>query len=51
MGTTDLPPMDRPIIDGDIGWNYHSEGHQATPADWQAFLKFLDKYFKAPGVN
>lgn len=51
MGTTELPPMDRPIIDGDIGWNYHSEGHQATPADWQAFLKFLDKYFKAPGVN
>ena len=51
MGTTELPPMDRPIIDGDIGWNYHSEGHQATPADWQAFLKFLDKYFKAPGVK
>ena len=32
--------------------NYHSEGHQKPrPRDWQAFLKFLDKYFKAPGIN
>ena len=46
LGTTELPPMDRPIIDGDMGWNYHSEGHQATRADWQAFLRLLDKYFK-----
>jgi len=51
LGTTELPAMDRPIIDGDMGWNYHSEGHLATPADWQAFLIFLDKYFKVPGVQ
>lgn len=50
LGTTELPPLDSPIIDGDIGWNYHSEGHQATPADWQAFLSFLDRYFEAPGA-
>lgn len=50
LGTTELPPLDSPIIDGDIGWNYHSEGHQATPADWQAFLSYLDKYFQAPGA-
>jgi hypothetical protein len=47
LGVTELPPLDHPIVDGDIGWNYHSEGHLATPADWQAFLRFLDKYFKA----
>jgi hypothetical protein len=47
LGTSELPPLDHPIVDGDMGWNYHSEGHLATPADWQAFLKFLDKYFKA----
>jgi hypothetical protein len=46
LGTTELPPMDSPIIDGDIGWNYHGEGHVATPEDWAAFLGFLDKYFE-----
>jgi hypothetical protein len=49
LRTTELPPMDHPIIDGDMGWNYHSEGHLATPADWQAFLKFLGKYFSSRG--
>ena len=51
LGTSELPPLDHPIIDGDMGWNYHSEGHLATPADWQAFLKFLDRYFKVGGAS
>jgi hypothetical protein len=40
------PPLDRPITAGDIGWHYHTGAHAATPADWRAFLVFLDKYFK-----
>ena len=32
-------------ITGDLGWNYHTGGHTATPADWKAFLDFLGKYF------
>jgi len=46
LGVTALPPLDTPITAGDIGWHYHTGGHLATPADWSAFLTFLDKYFK-----
>jgi hypothetical protein len=40
------PPLDTPLTAGDIGWHYHTGAHVATPADWLAFLVFLDKYFK-----
>jgi hypothetical protein len=47
LGITDKqPPLDTPVTAGDIGWHYHTGGHVATPADWTAFLVFLDKYFK-----
>ena len=45
LGTTELPPLDTPLTKGDLGWHYHTGGHTATPADWQAFLQFLGKYF------
>ncbi len=48
VGASTLPPLDTPVIDGDLGWHYHTGPHAATSADWQAFLKFLDKYFKNP---
>lgn len=46
LGTTELPPLDTPLIAGDLGWVYHTGGHAATPADWRAFLDFAAKYFK-----
>lgn len=39
------PPLDTPVTAGDLGFHYHTGGHTATPADWKAFLIFLDKYF------
>lgn len=45
LGVTTLPPLDTPLTSGDLGWHYHTGGHTATPADWNAFLEFLDKYF------
>jgi hypothetical protein len=45
LGVTELPPLDTPVTSGDLGWNYHTGGHTATPADWKAFLDFLGKYF------
>ena len=47
VGVTKLPPLDTPVISGDLGWHYHTGGHMATPADWSAFLQFLAKYLKA----
>ena len=50
LGVTELPPLDTPIITGDLGWNYHTGGHMATAAEWKVFLDFADRQFKAvPG--
>jgi hypothetical protein len=46
LGISKLPPLDTPIVTGDLGWHYHTGGHAATAADWQAFLTFVEKYFK-----
>jgi hypothetical protein len=46
LGVTTLPPVDTPVTAGDLGWHYHTGPHTASPADWAAFLTFLDKYFK-----
>jgi hypothetical protein len=45
LGVTKLPPLDTPLTSGDLGWHYHTGGHTATPADWNAFLSFLGRYF------
>jgi hypothetical protein len=45
LGTTTLPALDTPAVDGDLGWYYHKGPHAATPDDWKVFLQFLDKYF------
>jgi hypothetical protein len=44
LGVSSLPPLDSPVIDGDLGWHYHTGGHTATRADWQAFLTFFEKH-------
>jgi hypothetical protein len=46
LGTSELPPLDTPLISGDLGFNYHTGGHTITPADWQAFLEFADQHPK-----
>jgi hypothetical protein len=46
LGTTQLPPLDTPLIKGDLGFHYHTGAHAILASDWEAFLKFTDKYFK-----
>ena len=38
LGTKELPPLDTPLIEGDLGFHYHTGGHTITPTDWTAFL-------------
>ena len=47
LGTTELPPMETPLIDGDIAFREHSGGHTAAP-NWPTFLTFASRYIKAP---
>jgi len=44
LGLTSLPPVDTPVVDGDLGWYYHTGPHAATKEDWRAFLTFAGKY-------
>jgi hypothetical protein len=44
LGTSDLPPLDAPVIDGTLGFLYHTGGHSITPEDWSAFLKFAVRH-------
>lgn len=44
LGMTSMPPVDTPILKGDLGWYYHTGPHAATKEDWLAFLDFAAKY-------
>lgn len=47
LGTTEFPPIDTTLIDGDLGFRQHTGGHSAEPT-WPTFLTFAAKYFDAP---
>jgi hypothetical protein len=45
LGMNEFPPIETPLIDGDIAFRQHSEGHTPAP-NWPVFLKFADRYMK-----
>jgi hypothetical protein len=45
LGTTEFPPIETALIDGDIGFRQHTGGHTTGP-NWPTFLQFAEKYFK-----
>jgi hypothetical protein len=47
MGTTEFPPIETPVIDGEVAFRQHSGGHITGP-NWPTFLKFADRYIKGP---
>jgi hypothetical protein len=46
MGTTEFPPIEMALIDGDVAFRQHSGGHTDAP-NWPTFLTFADRYIKA----
>jgi hypothetical protein len=46
LGVTDGPPLDTPLVSGDLGFYYHTGGHAITAEDWNVFLNFADRYLK-----
>ena len=42
-----MPPPLTPLIDGDIAFRQHDQGHTDAP-NWPAFLEFCGHYFRAP---
>ncbi len=45
LGTTEYPPLETTLTDGDIGFRQHLEGHTPAP-NWPTFLAFAKKYWK-----
>jgi len=45
LGTTEFPPLETALVDGDVAFRQHSGGHTAGP-NWPTFLKFADRYVK-----
>ncbi len=47
MGTTEFPPIETGLMDGDVAFRQHSGGHTPGP-NWPTFLTFASRYFKEP---
>jgi hypothetical protein len=43
MGTTEFPPIETPLVDGDVAFRQHSSGHTDGP-NWPTFLAFASRY-------
>ena len=48
LGTTDFPPIETALIDGDLGFRQHTGGHTPAP-NWPTFLTFASRYMKSAG--
>jgi (4-O-methyl)-D-glucuronate---lignin esterase len=47
LGTITMPEADVALISGDVGYRMHTGAHTPAP-DYETFLEFCAKYFKAP---
>jgi hypothetical protein len=50
LGKTEFPPIETPLIDGELAYRQHSGGHTPAP-NWPTFLTFASRYLKGPGVS
>jgi hypothetical protein len=50
LGTSEFPPIETALIDGDIGFRQHSQGHTPAP-NWPTFLKFASRYIQGPAAK
>jgi hypothetical protein len=44
LQTAVFPPIETPLLDGDIAFRQHSEGHTPVP-NWPYFLDFISRYW------
>jgi hypothetical protein len=45
LGTAEFPPIETPLIAGDVAFRQHSGGHTPMP-NWPTFLEFAGRYIK-----
>jgi hypothetical protein len=47
MGTIEFPPIETPLINGDVAFRQHTGGHTPAP-NWPTFIAFAERYLKEP---
>jgi hypothetical protein len=50
LGTTEFPPLESALINGELAWRQHSGGHTTGP-NWPTFLTFASRYIKGPSLS
>jgi enterochelin esterase-like enzyme len=45
--TAEFPPQETALIEGEVAFRQHAGGHTTGP-NWPTFLKFAERYIKAP---
>ena len=50
LETSEFPPMEIALINGDLAFRQHSGGHTTGP-NWPTFLTFAGRYLKGPSVK
>ncbi len=45
LGTTEFPPIETALVDGDVAFRQHRGGHTAGP-NWPTFIEFASRYFE-----
>ena len=46
LSSEQLPPLGKPILDGDVGYHVREGGHSVELYDWQRFMDFADRHLK-----
>jgi hypothetical protein len=45
LGTSEFPPVEKALVDGDLAWRQHAGGHTVGP-NWPTFLEWASRYIK-----
>ena len=51
LPVAEMPPVDKPVLDGTIGYHVRHGGHDVTDFDWQCWLEFADRHFHRPATK
>lgn len=47
LGASEMPPVNHPVTGGGLGYHIRSGKHDVTKYDWEQYLNFADKHFRA----
>jgi hypothetical protein len=50
LGTTEFPPIETALIEGEVAFRQHAGGHTPGP-NWPTFLTFASRYLHASGTD